>query len=156
MPSDDQRQCEKPQKARRQQVQILTLFLCNLLTLMRRIRRQHYLIMLKAEFGALDANGNFISLHKMLSAFNIYCLDDTTERFLLILKQEDENSPLILVENGTKEFVFPEKGDQSKFAALKRQTRTAQCMDAERLPSEVQTILLSLIPHFAFEEKNDK
>ena len=49
MPSDDQRQCEKPQKARRQQVQILTLFLCNLLTLMRRIRRQHYLIM--------DANG---------------------------------------------------------------------------------------------------
>lgn len=148
--------CQSLCKKNEQQVQILTLFLCNLLTLMRRIRRQHYLIMLEAKFGALDANGNFISLHKMLSTFNIYCLDDTTERFLLILKQEDENSPLILVENGTKEFVFPEKGDQSKFAALKRQTRTAQCMDAERLPSEVQTILLSLIPHFAFEEKNDK
>ena len=123
---------------------------------MRRIRRQHYLIMLKAEFGALDANGNFVSLHKMLSAFNIYCLDDTAERFLFILKQKDENNPLILVENGKEEFIFPEKDNQSKFAALKQQTRTIQCMDAERLPSDVQTILLSLIPHFAFEEKDEK
>ena len=92
----------------------------------------------------------------MLPAFDIYCLDTAAERFLLVAKG-NKNCPLVFVDHGEVKFVFPEGDGKAEFEALMAQAQHAERMDAGRLPSDVQTVLLtSLASHFSYEEKAGK
>ena len=111
--------------------------------------------MLKADFKQQGVDGNLISLHEMLPAFDIYCLDTAAERFLLVAKG-NKNCPLVFVAHGEVKFVSPEGDGKAEFEALMTQAQHAERMDAGRLPSDVQTVLLtSLASHFSYEEKAD-
>lgn len=109
--------------------------------------------MLKADFKQQGVDGNLISLHEMLPAFDIYCLDTAAECFLLIAKG-NKNCPLVLIDHGAEKLVFPEGSDKPEFEALMAQAQHAERMDADRLPQDVQTPLLSVLSsHFTFEGK---
>lgn len=91
----------------------------------------------------------------MLPAFDIYCLDTAAECFLLIAKG-NKNCPLVFVDHGVVKFVSPEGEGKAEFEALMAQAQHAERMDADRLPSDVQTALqIPLASCFSYEEKAD-
>lgn len=102
--------------------------------------------MLKCSFDVLNCNGRMISCDEMLSVFDIYCLNQADDTYLLLPREgQCLNCPVFYVNEEHVKSVFPDRTTALEFEKLVKQADQSKKIGADRLPAYVKHALFNAL-----------
>lgn len=108
----------------------------------------------KKKVVAMAQNDGLISFDEMLEPFDIYRYKWSDENFVLFPREENEESPIVCIENGDIRLIPYDMSSRSDFRKSRKKAiffndGEFEKTTIERVPQDVKTALLSVImKHF--------